>query len=58
MDVNNKPRKKRKRKYKSFKKILRDAMRPRKTKEEKRKDQINKIKSVTGSGTFAKVDII
>ena len=58
MDVNNKTRKRRKRKYKSFKKLLRDAMRPRKIKEEQRQDQIKKIKSVTGSGTFAKVDII
>ena len=58
MENTTKPRIKKKKKYKSFKKLMRDAMRPRKSSKERRKDQIQKIKQVTGNGTFAKVDII
>ena len=60
IEIESKKRKKKSRKNKkfSFKKFLKNAMKSKKTEEEKRIEYQNKIKQNMGGGTFSKIDKI
>ena len=46
------------RKRKTFKQLIRDAMKSKKSKKQKQEDYKKKIQKATGYGAFTKVDII
>ena len=60
IEIESKKRKKKSKKNKkfSFKKFLKNAMKSKKTDEEKRIEYQNKIKQNMGGGTFSKIDKI
>ena len=56
LDVQPKRKKKKKRKKSSFKRLLKQMKRPRRTDEQRRADAVARIKSSVGGGVFAKME--